>query len=90
MTAKKVNTLLDAPNMATRTMRPRTQTEGRQHRSSKDETPQPPGSYLQTNTRKGNRATFKREKTQQIPMMQEYSQNHNDYGRNNPISEPEK
>ena len=87
-TAKKLKTLLDAPNMATRTMRSRTQTEERQHRRPKEDTPQPPGSYPKTNTRKGNRANFKRDRTPQIPMVQEYSQDDNNHGRDNPNSDP--
>ena len=75
--AKKVKTLLDAPNMAIRTIEPRTRIEERQYRSSKEETPQPPGFYPQTKTKKGNKATFKGEKTPQIPTVQEYSQDDN-------------
>ena len=62
-TDKKVKKLLDAPNMATRSMRTRTQTEERPHQSSKEETPQPPGSFPKTKTTKGHIATFKQEKT---------------------------
>ena len=55
--------------MATRTMRPRNQTEERPHRGSKEETLQPPDSYPQTRTTKGNRATFRREQSRQIPTV---------------------
>ena len=39
-------------------------------------------------TRKGNRETFHREKTSQIPMVPEYSQDDNNHGRDNPNGDP--
>ena len=74
--------------MATRTMRPKATTTERQNRSTKEEAPQPPRSYPQTKTRKGNRATFKRDESSQIPMVEEYCQHDNYNRRNNPNSDP--
>ena len=68
-TVQKVKTLLDVPQIANRTIQPRTQTIERQHPSTKEETPQPLGSCLQTKTTKGNKATFERDRIIQMPMV---------------------
>ena len=66
-TGKKVMTLLDAPNMATRSMQPRTETEERQHRSTKEGTPQPPSSYPQKKPEKATEQPSKEKKHHKSP-----------------------